>query len=240
MNLVRMALNRPELLRFGKSQGLLAARDDDLGYLVHAWLAATFGALAPKPFWFDEQCALIWGYARAEAKELKEHWQNFADPGAYAVLRPESLQSRPMPQNWRDGLRILLQARLCPVSRRGGDEKDVFLRALDRWDAEGSAPDDPRKPRRVEVYRNWFIRQVGDEALELEQVTVVGMRARVRLLRPARSSAGTRRRHIERPEAQIEAVARVADGQAFEKLLERGIGRHRAFGFGMLRVLPAP
>lgn len=39
-----------------------------------------------------------------------------------------------------------------------------------------------------------------------------------------------------RPEVSFHGVLRVADADRFYSLLIRGIGRHCAFGFGMLQV----
>jgi CRISPR system Cascade subunit CasE len=43
---------------------------------------------------------------------------------------------------------------------------------------------------------------------------------------------------VERPDALLEGVLEVTDGAAFDRLLSDGIGRHRSFGFGMLRLAP--
>jgi CRISPR system Cascade subunit CasE len=55
-----------------------------------------------------------------------------------------------------------------------------------------------------------------------------------------------RRRNNERvlrsqngPEASFSGILRVIDGAALSAALARGIGRHRAFGFGMLLLRPA-
>ncbi|GAB4211209.1 MAG: hypothetical protein OHK0013_32690 [Sandaracinaceae bacterium] len=45
---------------------------------------------------------------------------------------------------------------------------------------------------------------------------------------------GDGRRRGERPNAVLEGTLRVTDADAFRALLARGLGRHRAFGFGML------
>ena len=51
---------------------------------------------------------------------------------------------------------------------------------------------------------------------------------------------GTRRlRWIEGPDAVISGTLEVAGPEAFGQRLARGIGRHRAFGFGMLLLRPA-
>jgi CRISPR system Cascade subunit CasE len=43
---------------------------------------------------------------------------------------------------------------------------------------------------------------------------------------------------IERPNAVLEGHLMVRDPVAFRALLARGVGRHRAFGFGMLLLRP--
>jgi CRISPR system Cascade subunit CasE len=53
--------------------------------------------------------------------------------------------------------------------------------------------------------------------------------------RRGREDAG----RIERPNAVLEGTLTVGDPDAFARLLARGIGRHRAFGFGMLLLKPA-
>jgi CRISPR system Cascade subunit CasE len=42
----------------------------------------------------------------------------------------------------------------------------------------------------------------------------------------------------ERPDVTLTGSLRVHDADVFRALLRRGVGRHRAFGFGMLRVRP--
>jgi CRISPR system Cascade subunit CasE len=41
-----------------------------------------------------------------------------------------------------------------------------------------------------------------------------------------------------RPAVTFEGTLTVTDGEQFEALLARGVGRHRAFGFGMLLLRP--
>ena len=40
------------------------------------------------------------------------------------------------------------------------------------------------------------------------------------------------------PDVVMQGRLRVSDPQAFAQLLARGVGRHRAFGFGMLLLRP--
>lgn len=227
LHLLRIPVHAPRLLRFAAEHGI-THEDETLGYTLHAWFAALFGARAPKPFRHLERRNEVLAYATADAATLLAHAQAFASPQAWVVLDPEGVASKPMPAVWRAGQRVRLEVLTCPVSRRGDEEKDVYLRALDRLGDEA--------PPRAEVYRTWFTEQWGD-AVRIDQLDLLGMNARSRLLRRARNSH-SRLKVVERPQALFAAEATVENSERFATLLARGIGRHRAFGFGMVLVAP--
>jgi CRISPR system Cascade subunit CasE len=225
--LVRIPVHAPRLLRFAYDHGI-TQEDETLGYTLHAWLVALFGPQAPKPFRYLERRGEVLAYAHTDAATLLEEARTFADPSAWAALDAEGMASRPMPEAWAAGRRLRLEVLTCPVVRKDDEEKDVYLRALDRLGEDA--------PARGEVYREWFARQWG-QAVHLERVDLMGMVARSRLLRRARN--GTNRlRVVERPQALFAADAVIRDGKQFAALLARGIGRHRAFGFGMILLAP--
>jgi CRISPR system Cascade subunit CasE len=230
LHLIRLLINSPQLMRFAAAQDLLRHDDEGHGYTLHAWLAAVFGPLAPKPFRWNDTRGEVLGYCRQPASVLAEHAAAFAAPQDWEVLRPDSLASKPMPGTWRAGQRLRVEVLACPVSRHDNGEKDIFLRAIDRL---GDAV-----PARADVYREWLVRQCGT-ALAFEHLELAG-HSRVRLLRRRRSSQGGRTSHVvERPQALFHGLAAVADGDAFGEFLARGVGRHRAFGYGMLLLKPA-
>lgn len=237
IHLVRMNLHREELIRFARNQNLLTSRDDDFGYVLHAWLKAMFIEASPKPFYFDTRHVVLYGYSEIDAETLAENARAFADPLAHRVLAENSLAGKPMPQQWRIGKRLELHVRACPITRKGNTEKDAFLRALDQWVEMGENPDE--KPARAKIYREWFEKQIDPEILLLEHVSVEGMRARGAWLRRSRASNPSRLRVIERPEAHFRAVVAIRNSEEFTRMLIRGIGRHRSFGFGMIRLMPA-
>ncbi|HOO00841.1 MAG TPA: type I-E CRISPR-associated protein Cas6/Cse3/CasE [Syntrophales bacterium] len=237
LHLIRMSLRREELVVFARNHDLLAPRDDDFGYVLHAWLRAMFGSAAPQPFYFDMRKAVLYGYSEAPGDILAEHAAAFADPMAHRVLEGETLAGKPMPERWTVGRRLELHVRACPVTRKDDEEKDVFLRALDRWEGQGAVEEE--KPRRADVYCSWFRRQIDPKVLRLESLSLMGMRSRGALLRRARGSRPSGLRVVERPEAHFRAVATVRKEEGLTEILARGVGRHRAFGFGMIRLLPA-
>lgn len=227
LHLLRIPVDPPRLLRFAYEHGI-KQEDETLGYTLHAWFAALFGELSPKPFRYFERRREVLAYARKDAASLFDHAQTFAQPIAWQALDVEGVASKPMPQRWRTGQRLRLEVLTCPVARKDDEEKDVYLRALDRL---GDAA-----PSRAEVYRQWFAAQWGD-AVCLESVELIGMSARSSLLRRDRRN-GNRLRRVERPQALFAADVVIQNAEAFAERLARGVGRHRAFGFGMVLLAP--
>ncbi|MEJ5207100.1 type I-E CRISPR-associated protein Cas6/Cse3/CasE [Denitratimonas sp. CY0512] len=228
LHMLRIPIHAPRLLRFAAEHGI-TQEDETLGYTLHAWFAALFGDMAPKPFRHMSRRNEVLAYAESDAVTLLDHAQALASPQAWAVMDVAGIASKPMPSVWRTGQRLRVEVLTCPVSRKGDEEKDIYLRALDRLGSDA--------PPRAQVYQQWFAAQWND-ALHFEQVELLGMVARSRLLRRARGGAN-RLRAIERPQALFAGRAVIANNESFAALLARGIGRHRAFGFGMVLLSPS-
>jgi CRISPR system Cascade subunit CasE len=233
LHLVRLRVEPAALMRFAAGQGLLKSQDDTLGYAMHAWLAAMFGESAPQPFRFFVKRQEVFAYSPCDAAALVQQAKTYADPTAWAALELDSLVSKPMRVDWRVGERLQADVLACPVSRKDGREKDVFLRAVDRFGDQ--------VPDRQEVYAEWWARQWGfSVALERLEITSVG-RARMMRRTQRLEQGGARKVHeVERPFAEFRTVFNVREPEAFAALLSRGMGRHRAFGFGMVLLSPPP
>lgn len=239
--MVQLRLDPISLIQFAQDHGVNRAADEDLGYGIHAWLAALFGPLAPKPFrllepgvaWRKDQPLQWLGYSRQDGATLREQAETFALPLALAVCdTAELLRAKPMPTTWTVGRRLGFEVLVCPVSRRE-TEKDVFLRRIEMADAV-----DPPVSRAT-VYGEWLARQV-EGAVTLESVQLAGFRL-VRLLRRSQRTATQEQRFgrpVILPQALLRGVMTVQDEAAFAALLARGVGRHRAFGYGMLLLRP--
>lgn len=228
LHLLRIPVQLPKLLQFAAQHGVVQ-EDETMGYVLHAWLTALFGEKTPKPFRYFERRNEVLAYSPHHAALLLEHAQTFASPQAWNVLDVDGFMSKPMPAVWRAGQRLHVEVLACPVSRQGATEKDVYLRALDRLG--------DLAPPRTQVYHDWFAAQTKN-VLHLEYLEVQGMKTRSRLLRRARDG-GNRLRVIERPQILFSADAVVVDAEQFSALLARGMGRHRAFGFGMVLLAPS-
>ena len=118
------------------------------------------------------------------------------------------------------------------MSRRE-TERDVFLRPVET----AIEPEVP--PTRAEVYLAWLARQWGD-AVTLESTRLEGFRL-VRMMRrmqPDLDSAGRPLRRLVYPQALLHGELTICDGATFATSLARGMGRHRAFGYGMVLLRP--
>jgi CRISPR system Cascade subunit CasE len=71
------------------------------------------------------------------------------------------------------------------------------------------------------------------------KLVVSRVEAQRRSILVRRTHGTARRSHLtERPDVLFGGTIEVTDAQAFPQLLERGVGRHRAFGFGMMLLRP--
>lgn len=236
LHLIELRPDPAALLRFAQDQGLNSRRDEDLGYTCHAWLTALFGQGAVKPFRLlqdsrNRRAPRLLGYAGQSGAQLAEHAQAFASPLALQACPLQShFAAKAMPDAWRTGRRLGFELLACPISRLRQNEDDVYRRHVREREESGQAPDS-----RDAVYRRWLERSL-EAAATLEDYSLEGFR-NVRLLRRA-GDAG--RRDFLAPQALFGGVLTVRDDVAFSRLLARGIGRHRAFGYGMLLLRPAP
>lgn len=241
IHLVKIPFRLKHLPAIAKRRGI-RGRDLDEGYLTHCLLRELWQDLAPQPFVVrsERDVASVWGYARADGPRLTEHVRAFGDPELVRVLVGiDAISSRPMPV-FAKGRRVGFVLRACPVVRlasergghRAGAEIDAFL-------ARSLAVGPEVSVDREAVYREWFETRLGpveESGVRLEGVAVM-KHLRERFVR--RTHGGEREaRRIERPDVELGGDLVVEDGELFLQRVAKGVGRHRAFGFGALLVVP--
>ena len=89
--------------------------------------------------------------------------------------------------------------------------------------------------KREQVYAEWLSAQLerrGGASLDVEQTKLVSFQ-RTRAIRKLHA------RHSEGPDAVMRGTLTITDPVAFAALLAQGVGRHRAYGYGMLLLRPA-
>ena len=220
----------------------------DLGYQVHSLLARLLGSRAPRPFEIeagDSGRMHVLAYAPASLAALQMAADGGGDTAALEAVAWDTAASKEMP-GFVAGQRLGFRVRVCPAVRVGrhhplfrhGAEVDPWLVAAKR-DA-GSAP-----PLREAVYCDWLAARLLPGAA-LQAAQILSMRD-ARLWRrgepregdtmhgrPRRNRMKNGRAPVGRREVVFKGTLVVSDPDTFAALLARGVGRHRAFGFGML------
>lgn len=175
---------------------------------------------------------------------------------------------QPMPSEWRSGQRLRFEVRARPVVRFGGrarearrarpgawlnraGEIDAFLAACEK---AGAVEDGNPPVSREAVYLAWLADRLAGaaqtEATEMRLLRRATARRRVHP-RPQpqpnpdepRPGAPPTREQLryqatQGPDAVLAGTLTVTDPAAFARLLARGVGRHAAFGYGMLLLSP--
>jgi len=228
----------PQRLATWAARNRLLDPQGDLGYALHALLHAAFGEHAPQPFrYLDAEKGLL-AYTRLTAAELAQ-CVALADPDVVAALglgqtlHQAGMNARPFPTQWAPGHVLGFEVRVRPTIREGktGRERDAFLSAVEK--AGGAELD------RSEVYIQWLrellVRQGGAELIDavVTRYQLLGVTRKTQKGGPGDARYS---RFVSGPDVVLTGQLRVTDPQSFAQILARGIGRHRAFGFGLLML----
>lgn len=221
------------LARNIKMPGNLYAYD----LLFNIVLSRLFGPGRFKPFLQDPQegSQAVLGYSRMDKDELLQQAKGVAPLEIYNLIDWKATQSKPMPDSWSPGDVMGFHTRICPLVRgpsgHGLDGSPIIKRSpevdvyLSRCWIESNPPD------RETVYKQWLKKEMRrNNAAELEIAQMISFRLRVTL----RQGRARQLREITVPDVIFKGELRINNPDAFMQLLNRGLGRHRNFGFGML------
>jgi CRISPR system Cascade subunit CasE len=234
LHLVSLPIRLRPLRRWAAARGFGA----DEGCALHHLLSETFGKGALQPFRLmvahGASDGSLYSYARSDEAALKEIAAECALPDALAACDVPSLATKFMPENWKPGRRLAFDLRVRPVRRLlkpagvfpKGAEVDAFL--LDSLRANPDGPSAESKLAREDVYRHWLEKRLGKSA-KLEQAKMVRYERRA-ILRGPEIRQG--------PDVVWHGELTVLDGNEFVARLASGVGRHAAYGYGMLLLRP--
>lgn len=236
MHMIQLALSARQLV--GLARAMRLPRWADLGYLSHCAMKEAFADFAPSPFAITRECGdQVWiqGYGPCDWEQMLAYAQGVAPVNAYKRCLMEHGASKPMPQVFPTGVRLGFDLRACPVKRRTHEgrrtEVDAYQSAC--WRAgEGVTL------IREVVYEDWLKQRFAAlEACSLVDVRVSAFELRTLCRRTERKGEERRAaKKLMRPDVLYQGILEVKDGAAMTDLLRHGVGRHKAFGFGMLRV----
>ena len=242
LHLACIRLDLSALARWAGDRGWEAsgrAEQYDEGAALHHLLVEAFGRRALQPFRLmappGSPGANLYAYTQADAGTLQEIAAAASLPEIADIFDLAAIRSKPMPGSWVAGQRLGFDVRLRPVIRRRKPpaarpcEIDAFLARGARGHG-GDAGLQGRDQSREGVYADWL-------ASRLEGA------ARVEAARLARfrySHAVRAGRAIEGPDAVMHGGLTIVDPGRFAAALAHGIGRHRAYGYGMILLRPPP
>lgn len=201
----------------------------------------------------------VLAYARQPLLRLEQQARQTALPAVWQSVYWERAADKPMPDRFSSGMRLGFTVRACPVVRVGrgsrhlaagadgpdgmqarGREVDAVTAA--RWaaaDGRASGPVD-----RAAVYRDWLaeqFRRFGAAAVDGSEISACRRILLFRRAAPAQRPGGGDGRpsaQIGRSDVAFRGSLTVRDPGRFADWLARGVGRHRAFGFGMVLLHP--
>ncbi|MBS4099026.1 MAG: type I-E CRISPR-associated protein Cas6/Cse3/CasE [Sulfuricella sp.] len=236
LHLLRLQPPPAVLTAWATRHGVLSP-DGDYGYAFHALLRAAFGERSPKPFRYLGERQGLLAYTPQSLETLRQN-AALAAPDVARALGLDELDARRFPSDWATGREVGFEVRVRPVIRAtDGRERDAFLHAVE----SGASGDDAGGPaQRERIYLDWLTRQLAvDGAAQILDARLQAFRL-TRVLRKDNGGENGKRKASgsSGPDAVFQGRLRVGAGAAFARLLARGVGRHRAFGFGMLLLRP--
>lgn len=240
LSLLRFDPNSHAATRWFAAEALAPRSGEDDGYAWHALMAAAFGDAAPKPFRVADRRGRppqILAYTTRDPAALSAAAHGFADPLALLALglAHAPVAAKAMPP-FAPGRRLGISLKVRPTVRtdRDGDrrksaEVDAFVAALRNAESAGSPP-----PDRGTAYCAWTSGRLEAGGMRVLDLRLDGL-DRVPV---ARRDSRRGIRLVEGHAASFAGMIEVTDAETFAATLGRGIGRHRAFGYGMLLLSP--
>lgn len=211
----------------------------DEGRALHHLLGEIFGKGALQPFRLmvapGARTGTLYAYTLSDQDSLQQTARETGLPDALNVCNPDRLSIKTMPERWSEGRRLAFDLRAWPVRRllkpagkfAKGAEVDAFLLEVLRLFPDG-APAQGGIDRET-VYRNWLAKRLEGAAM-LKQVRSARLERRI-LRRGSKD--------LEGPDVTFHGELVITDAAAFAKNLAAGVGRHTAYGYGMLLLRPA-
>ena len=250
-HLIHTSFNIRSFNRWAGERGLIRRGSFDEGYALHILLSAMFGKAVLQPFrlFASERRAgaALYAYADVDADALRHTAAAAAPSDCLAVIDPQKMRSKHMPPAFELSRRLGFDVRIRPVRRlrqnltdpqtgqclSKGSEVDAFrleaIRRFPRGWAESSVAASKNGVTRQSVYVEWLTGRFGD-AVAVEECNLVAFRR-------SRAIRGTGR-GPEGPDATLHGTLAVSNPKAFARILRNGVGRHRAYGYGMLLLRP--
>lgn len=257
-HLIHVPFDMRAFHRWAGERGLVRHGAFDSGFALHVLLSSLFGRAALQPFRLfaseRRRTASLYAYTDVDGDSLRRTARDVGTPDCLAVLDPADLRSKSVPKSFEPERRFGFDIRVRPVRRlrcslhdpqsgqilSPGVEVDAFrVAALRRfpngWNLNpGNGPPEgggSLRGRRDEIYTEWLVDRFGGAA------SVESGECRLAAFQRSRAIRGNGPVR-EGPDATLHGILTVRDADAFARLLRKGVGRHKAYGYGMVLLRP--
>ncbi|APH54995.1 Hypothetical protein GbCGDNIH9_1697 [Granulibacter bethesdensis] len=238
LHLIHLPIEARSFAQWAGNRGFGPKGTQDNDAVLHHLLTQIFGRQALQPFrvFTPEQANWsLYGYADQDAATLAEQARFSITPDMMEVVSLERLRSKAMPEA-KMGQRIGFDVRIRPVRRASIEkiedveklrERDAFLAEALHDHADNKSGMKEANRSRENVYVDWLKERMPWATLETARL------AHFQRRRVLRNGKG-----IEGPDATIHGTMVISDPVQFFEALRKGIGRHSAYGYGMMMLRP--
>lgn len=203
----------------------------DFGYVIHALLEMLFRKHRPNSFYFNNSCRSLYFYTYLNELQIEQQLSDRNKPAlsglGLAKLNHEC-EIINITSTIKANQNLSFQIQTSPTKRLTGSraEVDVFSAK------EGS------EIERQFAYQDWLRSHLATSGVCEVNVESVAIKQHSVHRRESRSQhSGCRKKVvIDIPVATFTGKLKVDTSQCFLETLSRGVGRQKAFGFGMLRL----
>ena len=257
-HLIHAPLDMRVFHRWAGERGMVRHGAFDSGFALHVLLSGLFGRAALQPFRLfaseRRRTASLYAYTDMDSDSLRRTARGVGTPDCLAILDPAKLRSKAVPEVFEPGRCFGFDVRVRPVRRlrcslrdsqsgrvlSPGAEVDAFrVAAIRRFpDGWNDNPDNgppeaggSLRGGRDDIYTEWLVERLGGAA------SVESGECRLAAFQRSRAVRGNGS-GPEGPDATLHGILTVRDADAFARLLRKGVGRHKAYGYGMLLLRP--
>lgn len=251
--MIHIPLDMRTFNRWAGQRGLIRRGVFDEGYALHILLTGMFGPGVLRPFRLfaseRRRNASLYAYTDADQTALQSTANLVATPDCLDALDPNRIRSKEMHTEFTAGQRLGFDLRVRPVRRlrtaihdqksgktiAKGAEIDAFLvHALrhfpDGWTDEAVNAQAAGETRE-KIYTEWLAERFDGAAMIEKEACRIAAFKRSRSLRGDGFSP-------EGPDVIFHGVLTVTNPDEFAVCIRNGIGRHKAYGYGMLLLRP--
>ncbi len=260
LNLIKLAA------KHGHFSAYQSTAHIDQGYLMHRLLAALFEKDVPKCFFAqnskNHQSIEVLFYHKTSIKLLldqvkarilvlsigQESNQLIQLKIALSCIEEEFVEEKDLSAiQWDNIKEIGISVTVPPISRTTNAQNKIseidsyLLYVFNREKKLKEQTEDTttiEEKNRFEVYKEWFQKHINQkEVCHCESVEITSFKLDTMQRKRTENKDQKKWSNLSRPVIEVNAKLKIKSPEKMNDFLLNGIGRHQAFGFGMLKII---